>query len=60
MQQTTYSADLNSLPEDKVCQIAFSQKLLKTDVLELKLLEDLMIFMIKFGVNRGKEIIGQK
>lgn len=51
MQQTTYSADLNSLPEDKVCQIAFSQKLLKTDVLE---------DLIKFGVNRGKEIIGQK
>lgn len=38
-----------------VYELAFSQKLLKTDVLKLKLLEDLIFCpMIKFGVNREK------
>lgn len=45
----------------KLCQVVLSQKLLKTNVLEIKLLEDLnFCFMIKCGVNTGKEIIGGK
>lgn len=45
----------------KLCQVVLSQKLLKTDVVEIKLLEDLnFCFMIKFGVNTVKEIIGGK
>lgn len=45
----------------KLCQVVLSQKLLKTDMLEIKLSEDLnFCSIIKFGINNSKEIIGEK